>query len=178
MRRMPNDGRTAARAAVADAAAPFDPVLAFLRQIWSVDHALQKMSKRMASNVGLTGPQRLALRMIGRQPGLAAGELASLLHLDPSTVTGILGRLERARIIARKTDPSDGRRARLYLTPAGKAMYRHNAGTAEAAVRRALASLPRSEVNAAAHVLAALAAELTVEIGRPSAVGRRGRNPR
>src|SRR5688500_1066488 len=89
-----------------DNAPSLDPVLTFLRQIWSVDHALQKMSKHMASRIGLTGPQRLALRIIGRHPGLAAGELAALLHLDPSTVTGVLGRLQRARIVDRRSDPA------------------------------------------------------------------------
>src|SRR5262245_23851109 len=98
---------TALRRSVEDRSASLDPVLTFLRQIWSVDHALQKMSKRMASNLGLTGPQRLAMRVIGRHPGLAAGEVAALLHLDPSTVTGILGRLERAKVISRKSDPAD-----------------------------------------------------------------------
>jgi len=158
----------------------------FLRQIWSVDHALQKMSKRMASSLGLTGPQRLALRMIGRHPGLSAGELAGLLHLDPSTVTGILERLERARIVSRTSDPADGRRACLYLTPSGKAQYRRQSGTVEAAVRRALGSLSAGQIKSASRVLGVLAAELTAEVrggrmgsapGHPVPPGLPGRFP-
>jgi hypothetical protein len=61
-----------------------DPVLDFLRLMWAVDHELQSVSKRMLVELGLTGPQRLAVRFIARQPGLAAGELADLLHLDPA----------------------------------------------------------------------------------------------
>ena len=72
-----------------------DPVLQFMRLMWAVDHKLQSVSKRMTSRIGLTGPQRFAVRCIGRRPGLAAGELATLLHLDPGTVTGILKRLAR-----------------------------------------------------------------------------------
>lgn len=149
-----------------------DPVLTFLRQIWSVDHALQKMSKRMATSLGITGPQRLALRMIGQHPGLSAGELAGLLHLDPSTVTGILDRLERSRMVTRLADPADGRRARLYLARAGKLQYRKQSGTVEAAVRRALETVAPGQVKSAARVFAALAAELTLEIARPEQAGR------
>jgi MarR family transcriptional regulator, organic hydroperoxide resistance regulator len=142
------------------AAADLDPVLQFMRLMWSVDHGLHKVSKRMAADIGLTGPQRLAIRIIGRSPGMAAGELASLMHLDPSTVTGIIRRLEQARVISRRPDPADARRARLTLTTRGRELDRRSAGTIEAAVRRALASLPQQQVAAASQVLAALAAQL------------------
>jgi len=131
-----------------------------MRLMWSVDHALHKVSKRMAVDLGLTGPQRLAIRIIGRRPNIAAGELAALMHLDPSTVTGILRRLETGRMIARRPDPGDARRSRLTLTPRGRGVDRRSAGTIEAAVRRALASLDPAQVEAASQVLTALAAQL------------------
>ena len=87
------------------------PELEFLRLLWQVDHALQRRSKRMAKELGLTGPQRLVVRIVGRFPGLPAGELAELLHVHPSTLTGILARLERGGWIARRADPRDRRRA-------------------------------------------------------------------
>lgn len=144
-----------------------DPALRFMQLMWSVDHALHKVSKRMASVLGLTGPQRLAIRIIGRSPGMAAGQLADLMHLDPSTVTGILRRLERARLIRREPDPADARRARLHLTNKARTMDRRNAGTVEAAVRRTLASLPADEVDAAGRVLAALAQMLNCTTRAP-----------
>ena len=140
--------------------AELDPVLQFMRVMWSVDHGLHKVSKRMASDIGLTGPQRLAIRIIGRSPGMAAGQLASLMHLDPSTVTGILRRLEDGRMIARRTDPTDARRTRLTLTQRGRTIDRRSAGTIEAAVRRTLASMPAHQVEAASRLLTALAAQL------------------
>lgn len=114
----------------------------------------------MASVLGLTGPQRLAIRIIGRAPGMAAGELAALLHLDPSTVTGILRRLEDGKMIRRQPDPSDARRAHLFLTPKGRAVDRRTAGTIEAAVRRTLSNLPQHEIETTSRVLSALANEL------------------
>jgi DNA-binding MarR family transcriptional regulator len=152
-----------------------DPALRFMQLMWSVDHALHKVSKRMASVLGLTGPQRLAIRIIGRAPGMAAGELAALMHLDPSTVTGILRRLERARLITRTVDPADARRARLHLTAKARTIDRRSAGTIEAAVRRTLASLSEQEVEAAGRVLTALAEMLSDESGAAARRGRKGR---
>jgi len=142
-----------------------DSVLDFLRLMWAVDHELQSVSKRMLVELGLTAPQRLAVRFIARQPGLAAGELADLLHLDPGTVTGILRRLEAAEVITRARDAADSRRVRLSLTRRGQAINRRRTGTVEFAVRRALATVPEQDVRAARRVLKLLAEELGVEAG-------------
>jgi DNA-binding MarR family transcriptional regulator len=96
------------------------PALDFLSLLWRVDHALQRRSKRTALELGLTGPQRLVLCILGRFPGRPAGRLAALLHVHPSTLTGVLQRLERAGLIKRRTDPRDGRRALFGLTERGR----------------------------------------------------------
>jgi DNA-binding MarR family transcriptional regulator len=94
-----------------------DPVLQFLQMVWQLEHALERASKRMEDALGISGPQRFALRMIGVHPGITAGELASVLHLHPSTVTGIVQRLETRRLVKRASNADDGRVAHLYLTP-------------------------------------------------------------
>src|SRR5262245_47820556 len=96
------------------------PVLEFMRLLWAVDHGLQSTSKKMRAALGITAPQRLVVRIVARHPGIAAGDLAALMHVHPSTLTGVLARLERRRLLARERDPADGRRARLRLTPSGR----------------------------------------------------------
>jgi len=76
-----------------------DPVLEFIRRMWAVDHELQRVSKRMVSRIGLTAPQRLAVRFIGLHEGLTLGGLAELLHLHAGTVTGIVRRLESLGLV-------------------------------------------------------------------------------
>jgi DNA-binding MarR family transcriptional regulator len=44
----------------------------------------------MIGEVGVTGPQRLVLRVVGLFPGMSAGELATVLRVHPSTLTGVL----------------------------------------------------------------------------------------
>src|SRR5512146_1996532 len=65
-------------------------VLEFMRLIWGISHGLQSTSKRMEAQLGITGPQRLVVRIVGRCPGVSARELAHTLHLHPSTLTGVL----------------------------------------------------------------------------------------
>ncbi|HVW27381.1 MAG TPA: MarR family transcriptional regulator [Polyangiaceae bacterium] len=114
----------------------------------------------MKREVGVTGPQRLVLRLVGRTPGISAGGLAEALHVHPSTLTGVLERLARRRLLVRKQDPSDARRAVLELTERGKSFDRVRAGTVEAAVLRVLSSVDERDVAVAQRLLAALVAEL------------------
>jgi DNA-binding MarR family transcriptional regulator len=136
-------------------------VLDFMRLLWAVDHALQSTSKRMESRLGITGPQRLVIRIVGRVPGISAGELAEIMHVHPSTLTGILKRLDGRGMITRKPDPKDARRALFALTAKGREVDALRSGTVEAAVRRALTRLSEPQIAATAEVLGAVAAELS-----------------
>jgi DNA-binding MarR family transcriptional regulator len=135
------------------------PVLEFMKQLWAVDHGLQTISKRLESAHGITGPQRLVVRIVGRTPGISAGALAQILRMHPSTLTGILRRLENRGVLTRKSDPNDARRALFALTARGRKVDTLKTGTVEAAVRRVLARSP-DEATVAQKLLATLASEL------------------
>src|SRR5437016_12619726 len=115
---MPNPEQSEAQGE--DKEAPLGAVLDFMRLLWAVDHSLQSASKRMESTFGITGPQRLVVRIVGRFPGIAAGRVAEILHVHPSTLTGILKRLEMRGILQRPADPRDARRALFGLTAKGR----------------------------------------------------------
>lgn len=117
----------------------------------------------MQTDIGLSGPQRLVLRMLGRLPPVMPSVLAELLHLDRSTVTGVLERLTNQQLIMRLAHPEDGRSILVALSVRGRLLDRETPGTIEACVRRALASLPTAMVDAAGEVLAAVARELAAE---------------
>jgi DNA-binding MarR family transcriptional regulator len=135
-------------------------VLDFLRLLWAVDHGLQRVSKRMHADYGVSGLQRMMIRIVGRFAGISAGELAEILHVHPSTLTGALDKLVRGGLMLRETDPEDGRRAQLFLAAKGKAIDGVRTGTVEAAVRRALSRLPPEQIDAAEVVLKTIAREL------------------
>lgn len=142
---------------------PLGDVIEFMRLLWGLDHGLQSTSKRMGRELGITGPQRLVIRLVGRYPGISAGELAEILHLHPSTLTGVLARLIDRGALIRDSDPKDARRALFKLTADGKKLDQVKAGTVEATIRRVLSKLPEAKIAAARDVLSALTREMGVE---------------
>ena len=135
-------------------------VLDFMRLLWALHHGLAAKSKRMIAELGVTSPQRLVVRIVGRRPGIAAGEIASTLFVDPSTLTGVLTRLEGRGFIERKTDRADARRALFSLTAKGRRLDQMKTGTVEEKVRATLGSLPPDKVAAARDVIGSLARAL------------------
>jgi DNA-binding MarR family transcriptional regulator len=135
--------------------------LEFLRLIWAVDHSLQTTSKRMERTLGITGPQRLVLRLLARFPGITMARIASILRVHPSTAGGIVKRLEIRELVSRRPDTHDRRRAYLRLTAAGCALDARSGGLIEDAVRRTLATVPRRAVDHTRETLLVLSRELS-----------------
>lgn len=152
-------GSATRKGRIANAAAS-GAALDFMSALWALDHALRSRSKWMSREVGVTGPQRLVLRLAGRTPGISAGELAEALHLHPSTLTGVLVRLQKRRLLVRRRDPRDARRAVLHLTERGRSVDKMRAGTVEAAVLRVLSTMSAGDVASARRVLAGVVREL------------------
>jgi DNA-binding MarR family transcriptional regulator len=150
-----------------------DSTLQFMQCLWAIDHGLQSLSKRMWKRIGLTGPQRLVVRVLGATPGLSAGELAAVLHLHPSTLTGVLQRLEGLGLVRRAVAREDRRRVVLRLTAAGRKFDRPAPNTVEWIVRRALRTTDRAAVAATVRLLTGVAEELRAAAG-PSARDARG----
>ena len=137
--------------------------LQFMQLLWNLAHALEVRSKRMARTIGVTGPQRLVIRLLGQRDNLSARQIATTLGMHPSTLSGILRRLEVRAAIRRSVDPSDRRRARFVLTPQGKRIDRDRKGTVEAAVRRALSRLTADDLESATRALRTVSEELSRE---------------
>lgn len=147
-------------------------VLRFMQLLWAVVHGLDRASKRMTDDIGVTGPQRLALRVVGLFPGLSASDLAAVLHIHPSTLTGVLQRLAAHRLLERSDDPADRRRAVLRLTRRGVRVNAVRQGTVEASIAQALAGTSRDDRLATRRVLERLAAQLDVALaGRAETAG-------
>lgn len=134
--------------------------LEFLQRLWRVNHAMQRVSNRMSRDLGLTGPQRLVIRAVGKRPWLTASTLASMLHLDRGTISAALNRLEDKALIDRRADPLDGRIVTVGLTAQGQRLDRPTEHTIESAVEHLLRSVPASDRKAAERVLTALAEAL------------------
>ncbi len=133
---------------------PLGPAIEFLRCLWQVNHSLERRSNRMGKDLGLTAQQRLTLRCIGRFPGITAGQLANVLHIDAGTLSTSLRRLERRELIERRRDPTDARRVTLGLTRLGRQFDAPREGTVEAAADGLLSEIPPEALKTTAEVLA------------------------
>ena len=94
----------------------------------------------MLDTMGVTAQQRMVLRFIGKYPGINAVDLASMLHVEKSTLSIALKRLEQRQLVKRTRVAVDGRRASLALTARGRKFLRPAVGTVERAVATALAA--------------------------------------
>ena len=139
-------------------------------RLWDVHHALQSSSKRLERTTRVTGPQRLVIRIVGEFPGSSAGDVAHTMRVHPSTLTGILRRLEKHGLIERRPDPADARRALFVLTSEGARLNVIEVDTPEAAVQQALAEVAAADVEGTRRVLARVAALLG-----PTPPGRGGK---
>lgn len=90
-----------------------------LAQICRLHHA---RAHTLLETLGLYHGQPPMLRALWKQEGLAHSELAAQLHVQPSTMTKMVKRMEKAGFVERKSDPDDQRVSRVYLTDAGRAV--------------------------------------------------------
>jgi DNA-binding MarR family transcriptional regulator len=117
-------------------------------------------SRYMKSKYGVTGRQRLIIQVVNEFPGISAGDLARVLHLDPSTLTGVLQQMSERGLLQLQSDTRDRRRLRIQLTPKGRRLSHMTVGAIEAAVSRTLLDVSPAKLRATREVLELLAGNL------------------
>ncbi len=161
-----------------EVAYPLGAALDLMRHVSALNHAVERLSSRMERALGITAQQRLIVRCVGKYPGITAGQLAALLHLDPGTVSASLRRLAERRLLERRPDPRDKRRITLGLTPAGRELDRPTAGTVESSVEQLLRETAAAEIATAKSVLAKLSVLLEAASESTAASPARSSSPR
>lgn len=163
-RKPPAEPSAATTATSAVAELPLSAALEFLQKLWQLNHALEKLSSQMEKRIGVTAPQRMIIRCIGKYPGMAPSQLAAVLHLDPGTISATLSRLEDKGFVVRKRDKEDKRRVSLGLTAKGKKLDRPVPGTVEHGMERLLAGARPADIAATRKLLDQLTGVLQEEL--------------
>lgn len=94
-------------------------VLAWLRLV-RVYQKVDQATEAHLARYGLNSAQFDLLAHIGAAEGATQQEVADALLVTKSNVCQLLDRLQRAGLVERRPD---GRANRLYLTPAGRALF-------------------------------------------------------
>lgn len=91
-------------------------ILAALRRIV---HAIDLHSRRLLAKCEVTAPQLVCLHMLAAKGSLNSRALAEKVHVNPSTLVGILDRLEARSLVRRRRDEEDRRSVFVELTREG-----------------------------------------------------------
>lgn len=141
---------TGGAAAAADAEGRLD--LRVLRAFRRIIRAIDLHSRRLEADHHITGPQLITLNAAAEGP-VATSELARRVHLSPSTIVGILDRLEGKGLVARQRSTQDRRLVYVELTPDGRKLAAHAPSPLQDRLAEALGALPRTEQQAIAAAL-------------------------
>src|SRR5215218_1239506 len=90
--------------------------------ISDVARLLRTYSDQRAKDMGLTRAQWAVLLQLQRNEGLIQTDLAGVLDLKPITLTRLIDRLCKNKLVERRQDPNDRRARFLFLTPAARAL--------------------------------------------------------
>jgi len=79
-------------------------------------------SRKLAAERQITGPQLICLMAIVEKGTITSVEIAKRVHLSPSTIVGVLDRLEAKNLVRRQRSSEDRRAVSVSATDEGKAL--------------------------------------------------------
>ena len=83
-------------------------------------HAYRVRAGGQLSRVGLHSGQESLLKALAADDGMSMSDLASILGVQPPTVTKMIGRLAAQDYVERRASKGDGRQAEVFLTERGR----------------------------------------------------------
>lgn len=129
-----------------------------LHSLRRIMRSVEMYSKKLSSHHQVTGPQLVCLLTIGQHQPIIASQIAKHVHLSPSTVVGVLDRLEEKDLIARERDQTDRRKVYLNLTEKGSRLASQAPSPLQDQLTQALRSLSPLEQSSIALALEKIAA--------------------
>ena len=115
-----------------------------LRRIFK---ALQNFSHEVSTKFGITGPQLWVLKTIFKNGSLPLGELSKKMYMHPSTITGVIDRLEKKGYVSRDRDRKDRRVIKVQLTPKGKRLVKRAPNPVQGKMLHGLRGLKKEKLD-------------------------------
>jgi DNA-binding MarR family transcriptional regulator len=119
-------------------------VMQSLRRIFK---AIQDYSYAVSNQFGITGPQLWVLKTISQNEILNLSELGKRMCHHPSTMTGLIDRLEKKGYVERDRGREDRRIVKLSLTPKGKELVRRAPNPIQGKMIYGLRKLRKGELH-------------------------------
>ena len=115
-----------------------------------VSLAATSVFKKVFAEAGLTElkPAYIGTLMsLWNEDGLKVIELGRRAGLEPSTMTGLMDRMERDGLVKRVADPDDRRVLKIFLTDAGRAIQDTVAATVDHVMAQVLTGIDDDDVT-------------------------------
>lgn len=119
--------------------------LRVLQSLRRIIRAVEIHSKKLAQNHKITGPQLGCLSAVKENGPLTTTKLAQAVYLSPSTIVGIVDRLEEKDLVIRQRGSKDRRQVQTCLTEAGERLVESAPSPLQDTLAEALKSLPELE---------------------------------
>ena len=124
-----------------------DIVAEIIDNIRRVFQVVNERSKRAEKDTGITGPQLWAIKTIAEFAPIKGAELARRMYLHPTTIVGILDRLEARGLVLKTRSKVDRRIVEVELTEEGKALVSDAPEVAQGMLVRGLETLPNEKLR-------------------------------
>lgn len=119
--------------------------LRILQALRRIIRAVDIHSHKLTTQYKITGPQLACLLAVMESGPITSARLAQKVYLSPSTIVGIIDRLEEKKLVQRSRDSKDRRRIHICITPVGKQLVAATPSLLQDTLVNALVQLPDSE---------------------------------
>jgi DNA-binding MarR family transcriptional regulator len=136
---------------------------AIIARFLQIHRYLNKYSRTIASQFGISGRQLSALRCLTRKSQATIGELSDYLHITDSTTSEMVDGLETKGLVQRARCTKDNRVVRVSLTIDGESLVARAPLAGISLMRMRLESLTDQEINSISQTLEHLSKLLGVD---------------
>ena len=119
--------------------------LLVLQSLRKLIRAADIFSRRLIKEHKVSGPQLMCLHKLVENEGMTVSELSKEIFLSPSTVVGILDRLEKQQFVTRERSVEDRRKVILHVTQSGKYLVEEAPSPLHTALQNGLGQLSLEE---------------------------------
>jgi DNA-binding MarR family transcriptional regulator len=119
--------------------------LRIVRALRRIIRATDIHSHKLSTQYKITGPQLACLMTVKNSGPLTGGALAQNVYLSPSTVVGIVDRLEEKQLVKRERSNKDRRQVHISITATGEQLIADAPSLLQDILASALVELPEME---------------------------------
>lgn len=137
--------------------------LRILQSLRKIIRAVDQHSRKLIAEYNITSPQLMTLLTLAEIGPMGVASIASSIHLSPSTMVGILDRLEGKNYINRQRSTEDRRSVVVEVTQEGLEFIKNAPSPLQDKLAESLKSLPELEQSTIALSLERIVALMEVE---------------